>query len=90
MNAQLWSQLLEYRARLGVAPCLIFPDANFNLDVHAMYPKDMLAAVLKGDVIDLDYLHSAAAGVPTCCAYEASSGSKTRLGRWRTRGRRLP
>ena len=46
LNAQLWSQLLEYRARLGVAPCLIFADANFDLDVHAAYPKDMLAAVL--------------------------------------------
>ena len=79
LNAQLWSQLLEYRARLGVAPCLIFADANFDFDVHTAYPKDVLAAVLQGDMIDLDYLHSAAAGVPTCCAYEASSGSKTRI-----------
>ena len=79
LNAQLWSQLLEYRARLGVAPCLIFADANFDLDAHAAYPKDVLTAVLQGNLIDLDHLHSATAGVPTCCAYETSPGSKTRI-----------
>ena len=47
--------------------------------MQAAYPKDMLAAVLQGDLIDLDHLHSAAAGVPTCCAYEANSGSNTRI-----------
>ena len=62
-----------------MAPCLIFADANFDLDAHAAYPKDMLAAVLQEDLIDMDYLHSAAAGVPTCCTYEANSGSKTRI-----------
>ena len=79
LNAQLWSQLLEYRARLCVAPCLIFADANFDLDVHGAYPKDVLAAVLQGDLINLDHLHSAAAGSPTRCAYETGPGSKTRI-----------
>ena len=62
-----------------MAPCLIFADANFDLDAHVAYPRDMLAAVLQGDLIDLDHLHSVAAGVPTCCAYETNSGNKTRI-----------
>ena len=62
-----------------MAPCLIFADANFDLDAHEAYPKDVLTAVLQGDLIDLDHLHSAVAGGLTCCAYEANPGSRTRI-----------
>ena len=73
LNGQLWEQVMEYRARLGAAPCLIFADMNFNMDDHGAYPAGVLTAVLQGALLDLDQLHAATARTRTACSYAASA-----------------
>ena len=53
VNAQLWSVVMQYAARLGNAPHMVCADFNFELGNDDVKPKELFAAKHMGQVVDV-------------------------------------
>ena len=79
LNAELFSMVMEYQARLADTASIIAMDANFNLDEVESYPTAVLVALARGDLVDLDKTLAVATGKKCVSAFGWGGASSTRI-----------